>query len=143
MQPVSTEVNEFGNVPVLSRKEESKVKLSLETRRLGDVIIVHCEGRIVYRDEATELSRVVAEALQFANEVVLDLEGVERIDSAGLGELVLVHVSAEGRGNTVKLAGPNPHVRSLLDLTKLSSVFEIYPTLAEALETREELARPV
>jgi anti-sigma B factor antagonist len=119
------------------------LKLSLETRRLGDVIVVHCEGRIVYRDEATALSRVVTEALQYAHEVVLDLEGVERIDSAGLGELVFVYMSAEGFGNTVKLAGPSPHVRALLDLTNLSSVFEIYPNLAEALETGAELARPV
>jgi anti-sigma B factor antagonist len=119
--------------------EESKLKLSLETRRLGDVIVVHCEGRIVYRDEANALSRVAVEALQSAQEVVLDLEGVERIDSAGLGELVFVYVSAEGFGNTVKLAGPNPRVRALLDLTNLSSVFEIYPSLAEALAPGEAM----
>jgi anti-anti-sigma factor len=126
-----------------SGNEDSKLKLSLETRRLGDVIVVHCEGRIVYRDEATALSRVVVEALRAAKQVVLDLEGVERIDSAGLGELVFVHVSAEGFGNTVKLAGPNPRVRALLDLTNLSSVFEIHSSLAEALEAEDEMARPV
>lgn len=124
-------------------KEESKLKLSLETRRLGDVIVVHCEGRIVYRDEAAALSRVVVEALQAAKEVVLDLEGVERIDSAGLGELVFVYVSAEGFGGTVKLSGPTPRVRALLDLTNLSSVFEIHSSLTEALEAGDEMARPV
>jgi len=113
------------------------LKLSLETRRLGDVIVVHCEGRVVFRDEAAALSRVAVEALQAAKEVVLDLEGVERIDSAGLGELVFVYVSAEGFGSTVKLAGPNPRVRALLDLTNLSSVFEIYPSLSEALAPTE------
>ena len=39
--------------------KESKLKLSMEARNHGDVIIVHCEGRIVYRDEAAALSRVV------------------------------------------------------------------------------------
>lgn len=119
--------------------KESKLKLSLETRRLGDVIVVHCDGRIVFRDEAAALSRVSVEALQSAKQVVLDLEGVERIDSAGLGELVFVYVSAEGFGNKVKLAGPNPRVRELLDLTNLSSVFEIYPNLTEALASGEQM----
>ena len=122
----------FGN-------EGSKVKLSLETRRLGDVIVIHCEGRVVFRDEATALSQVAVGALQSAKEIVLDLSGVERIDSAGLGELVFVYVSAEGFGRIVKLAGPTPRVRGLLELTNLSSVFEIYPNLSEALASGEEM----
>jgi len=60
-------------------------------------MIIHCEGRIVYRDEAAALSRVVGEALQDTREVILDFEGVESLDSAGLGELVLAHISAEGQ----------------------------------------------
>ena len=76
------------------------MKLSLETRHLGDVIVVHCEGRIVYRDEAAALTRVATAALQNTREVVLDLEGVQRIDSAGLGELVLDPMAAEATGSS-------------------------------------------
>ena len=115
------------------------MKLSLETRHLGDVIIVHCEGRIVYRDEAAALTRVVTEALQHTREVVLDLEGVQRIDSAGLGELVLIRMSAEASGNSLKLAGLNAHVRHVLDITNLSAIFEIYDSLVEALDARDEM----
>jgi anti-anti-sigma factor len=115
------------------------LKLSLETRHLGDVIIVHCEGRIVYRDEAAALTRVVTEALQHTREVVLDLEGVQRIDSAGLGELVLIRRAAESNGNILKLAGPNARVRHMLELTNLSSIFEIYDSLVEALEARDQM----
>ena len=43
--------------------KESKLKLSVEARNHGDVVIVHCQGRIVYRDEAAALSRVVGEVL--------------------------------------------------------------------------------
>ena len=53
--------------------KESKLKLSLETRNHGDVIIVHCQGRIVYRDEAAALSRLVGEVLQHTSKLVLDL----------------------------------------------------------------------
>ena len=116
------------------------MKLSLETRRSGDVIIIHCEGRIVYRDEAAALSRVVGEALQDTREVILDFEGVENIDSAGLGELVLAHMAAEAEGKAVKLSSAKPHVRELLELTNLTSVLEIYPRLEDAIETGDEFA---
>jgi anti-sigma B factor antagonist len=117
------------------------LKLSLETRHLGDVLVVHCEGRIIYRDEAAALTRVVVEALQDTKEVVLDLEGVERMDSAGLGELVLMLMSAEAAGSALKLAGPRTQVRELLDLTNLSSLFEIHDSLVDALDAGDELPR--
>jgi anti-sigma B factor antagonist len=117
------------------------LKLSLETRHLGDVVVVHCEGRIVFRDEAAALTRVVMEALQHTREVVLDIEAVDRIDSAGLGELVFILMSAEANGSRVKLAGPNRRVRELLDLTNLSSVLEIHASLMDALDTQRELSR--
>ena len=116
------------------------MNLSLETRQSGEVMVIHCEGRIVYRDEAAALSRAVGKALQHTRGVVLDLAGVRRVDSAGLGELVLVHTSAESEGKTVKLAGANAHVRELLKLTNLSSVLESYPSVAEAIETGDQFA---
>jgi anti-sigma B factor antagonist len=113
--------------------KESKLKLSLETRNSGDVIVVHCEGRIVYRDEALALSQLVSEILQCGSKVVLDLGGVSSIDSAGIGELVLLHTRAQSQKAEVKYASPSPLVRDLLGLTNLDSVFEIHPSVYDAL----------
>ena len=106
-------------------EKESKLKLSLETRNRGDVIVVHCQGRIVYRDEATALSRLVGEILKKGSKVVLELGGVSSLDSAGIGELALLQTWARERNAELKCAGANPIVRTLLDLTNLDSVFEI------------------
>jgi len=119
--------------------KESKLKLSLETRHLGDVIVIHCEGRIVYRDEASALTRVVTEALKNTREVVLDLEGVHRIDSAGLGEMARMLRAADACGSRLKLAGVHPKVMQVLRLTNLASLFEIHPSLVEALDSRDEI----
>jgi anti-sigma B factor antagonist len=113
--------------------KEPKLKLSLETRNRGDVMIVHCQGRIVYRDEAAALSRLVAELLQHARKLVLDLSGVSSIDSAGIGELALFQTWAQARGIDFKCAGPNSLIRNLLDLTNLDSVLEIHPSLESAV----------
>ncbi len=115
--------------------KELKLKLSLETRNCGDVIIVHCQGRIVYRDEAAALSQVVSQVLPQARKLVLDLSGVSAMDSAGIGELVLLQTWAQGSNVSLKCAGPNPVVRTLLDLTNLDSVLEVHPSLDEALES--------
>lgn len=115
------------------------MKLSLETRNRGDVIVVHCQGRIVYRDEAVALSRLVGEILKRGTKLVLELSGVSSMDSAGIGELVLLQTWAQEREADLKCAGPNSLVRALLDLTNLDSVLDVHPTLDSALEAfREE-----
>ncbi len=107
--------------------------LSLETRQRGEIVIVHCQGRIVYREEANALSSVVGELLQDGGKVILDLSGVSVIDSAGIGELVLLHRRAEERKVELKYANPRPYVRDLFHLTQVGSFLEIHPSLGEAL----------
>jgi anti-anti-sigma factor len=124
---------------VAAISKESTLKLSLETRSRGDVMIVHCQGRIVYRDEAAALSRLVGEILKDGSKLVLELSGVSAMDSAGIGELALLQTWAQERNAEVKCAGANSVVRTLLDLTNLDSVLEVHPSLDSALESfREE-----
>jgi anti-sigma B factor antagonist len=119
--------------------KESKLKLSLEARNRGDIIVVYCHGRIVYRDEAVALSRFVGEILKKNSKLILELSGVSAIDSAGIGELALLETWAQERKADLKCAGANPVVRTLLELTNLDSVLELHPTLDAALEAfREE-----
>ena len=65
--------------------------------------------------------------------MVVDLAGIESIDSAGLGELVLLHMWAEAAGYALKFASPRKSVRQLLELTNLSAVFDAYGSVAEAI----------
>jgi anti-anti-sigma factor len=66
---------------------------------------------------------------------VLDLSEVEMMDGAGLGELVILRARAQAAGSAMKIADPSNLVRELLDLTNLSSVFEIYPTVEDAVQS--------
>lgn len=109
------------------------MKLDLETRTLGDVAILHCRGRFTYRDEATAFSQRIAGLLPLARQIVVELSGLDAIDSAGLGELVVVHMWAKASGCSLKLAGANARVQELFELTNLVSVFESHSTLDEAV----------
>src|SRR5580658_6947370 len=86
--------------------KESRLKLSLETRYQADVIIVHCQGRIVYRDEAAALSRVVGDVMSQARKIVLDLSGVSSLDSAGIGKLRFCTPGRRKKMWTSKSPGP-------------------------------------
>jgi anti-sigma B factor antagonist len=121
------------NVSFLDYDEESKVKLKLEIRETEDVTVIYCQGRIVYRDEAVALSEKVIELLPNIHQLVLELSGVEMIDSAGLGELVVAHMSAKAHDCSIKLAAPRKSIYELLQLTNLASVFEIYATVDDAV----------
>ena len=109
------------------------MKLDLEARAIDDVTVLYCRGRFTYRDEATAFSQKIAELLPDTRWLVVELSGLETIDSAGLGELVVVHMWIRASGCSLKLAGANPRVRQVLELTNLLSVFDVHPTLGDAL----------
>ena len=109
------------------------MKLSLEIRTHEDVTVVYCQGRIAYGEEAATLSVKVAELLARTRYLVLELSGVEMIDSAGLGELVVLFMWSQAAGCCLKLAAAPRHIRELLELTNLTSVLEIHPTLEGAV----------
>jgi anti-sigma B factor antagonist len=113
--------------------KEDRLFLILETTKLGEALILRCKGRIVFRDEVIALSTVVGDAIQSSRLVILDLHGVSAIDSAGLGELVALHMWAQGSGCNLKMIGLSSRIRRLLELTNLTSVFEIYATEADAI----------
>lgn len=110
------------------------MKLFFETRTLDNVLVLDCKGRFAYRDEARAFSEMVGELLPRTSQIVIELSNVEMIDSAGLGELVVVHMWARASGCVLKLAGANDHILRLFDLTNLSSVFDTCPTLADAIQ---------
>jgi anti-sigma B factor antagonist len=115
------------------RSKESKVKLRLEVRDCDGVTLVHCIGRITYRNEAATLSKTVIGLLPRARCLVLDLGGLECIDSAGLGELVVLYMRTRASDCSFKLASPRKEILELLQLTNLTSMLEVFPTISEAL----------
>ena len=59
-------------------------------------------ARIIFGPEARALTEIVAQVLPSSRRMVLDLAEVESVDSAGLGELVLLHMWAEAAGYALK-----------------------------------------
>lgn len=109
--------------------------LKLGSRVVDGVTIVDCNGRIVFGEESVAIRDFVKQALQQSKQIVLNLGGVNYIDSGGLGTLVGLYTSARGMGGTVKLAKLTHRVDELLQVTKLVTVFETYDSEADAVNS--------
>ncbi len=102
-------------------------------RTLGDVKVVDCRGRIVLGDETAELRQLVKDLLQPSARIVLNLAQVNHIDSNGIGMLVGLHVAAKNANATIKLAGVVDHVKSVMETTRLITIFAAYDTVEDAV----------
>jgi anti-sigma B factor antagonist len=67
--------------------------------------------------------------------VVLNLGEVQYMDSSGVGELVKAHTTTRNQGGHLKLANLNKRVHDLLEMTRLSSVFDIQKDEASAIKS--------
>lgn len=109
------------------------MSLAVDSRHVGSVYVVRCAGRIVNGEESKTIDEVLQRGLREFNRVVLTVAGVDRVDSAGMGLLVRFMWHARNRLGDLRLAAPSPFLTSLLQMTKLSSVFKIYPSEEAAI----------
>jgi anti-sigma B factor antagonist len=107
---------------ILTQQLDGKTILSLKDGRLD----AHNSG---------ELRDVILKSFdEGGRNVIIDLQDVQFIDSSGLGALLSGHKNAAQRSAGFALAGLQPRVMAMFELTRLQRVFEIYPGLREALD---------
>jgi anti-sigma B factor antagonist len=101
--------------------------LQLATRDFGQVIVVDVVGRLTLSDSRTQLRDLVhVHASNGRKQFLLNLAGLDYVDSAGLGELTRCHSAVREAGGELKLVHVQPRVQALLDLTRLNTLFEVY-----------------
>jgi anti-sigma B factor antagonist len=111
------------------------MQLKLTTRTQDGILIVDCIGRIVFGEESSRLRETIKKSLAETNRIVLNLGEISYIDSGGLGTLVGLRTSALNAGGTIKLTNLTKRVGDLLQVTKLLTVFDVYNSEAEAVES--------
>jgi anti-sigma B factor antagonist len=116
------------------------MQLKLSTKTKDGVLVVDCVGRIVFGDESMAIRETVKKAIAENNRIVLNLGEISYIDSGGLGTLVGLRTSAQNAGGTIKLTNLTKRVGDLLQVTKLLTVFDVYNSEAEAVESFRKAA---
>jgi anti-sigma B factor antagonist len=112
------------------------VALKITDRVVDGVTIEALEGRIVLGEESNALREKVKSLLAAGQKkVVLNMDNVTYIDSSGLGALVAAHTSARSQGASLKLSNLGSKFQEILQVTKLVTVFEVYPSEAAAVSS--------
>ncbi len=108
--------------------------LKITDRVVDGVAVEVLEGRIVLGEESNALREKVKAMLAAGQKkVVLNMADVTYIDSSGLGTLVALHTSAKAQGSSMKISNLGSKFQEILQVTKLVTVFDSYPTEAAAI----------
>ena len=103
------------------------MSLDISQREREGVVIVDLDGRLTVGQETGALREAILKlSTEGKNNVVLNLEKVEYIDSTGLGGLVICFTTLKKGGGALKLLNLNRRNVELLVLTKLQTVFEVF-----------------
>ena len=101
--------------------------LKIATHLVGDVAVLQLFGRLVLEDTESPLRQSIDQLMRDGHvKLVLDLNGVSYIDSAGLGLMVAKFVSLRSRGGDLRLVHLTPRSMHLMAITNLASVFETF-----------------
>jgi anti-sigma B factor antagonist len=111
------------------------VQMKLSTRTVDGILVVDCSGRIIFGEESASLRDTLRDLIPQNKKIILNLSGVNYIDSGGLGTLVALYTSARNSGGSIKLANLTQRVGDLLQVTKLLTVFDVYDSEERALES--------
>ncbi len=109
------------------------MRLSLDTREVGRVTIVRCNGRIVAGSESESLRAHVAWLLRDRRAIVLHLGEVGFIDSSGLGTIVRTLTSSRQVRGDLKLCNVPEHVLKVLEMSRLTTLLEAHESEEKAV----------
>lgn len=110
--------------------------LEIHLRDREGITVLDLKGRITVGPEATSLREKVMQATaQGQKNLVLNMAGVDYIDSTGLGALVMCATGLRKNGGNVKLLNLNRRNIELLVMTKLATVFELFSDEQDAVNS--------
>jgi len=100
----------------------------------GDVVILTLHGNMLEPDSCELAEKVNGFAKKNIRRVVIDLNGVKRMNSAyGLGVLMTCYLIMNRAGGELRLANLNQKEKRILKVMKLNHIFKLYNNIADAI----------
>jgi anti-sigma B factor antagonist len=117
---------------VIPGNERKRLSLSIGTEAKDDLTIVHADGDLdVYT--APRLKETLEQSVADGRRLVLDLSGVQFIDSTALSVLVGALHLTQSKGGDFRLVVSDPFLLKIFHITGFDGMFSIYPRLEDAL----------
>ena len=111
-------------------------EVDIRERQAGDVIILDMNGKITIGEGSVAVRSAIRRLLEGGKKkILLNLAGVNYIDSSGIGELVSSYSTISRDDGQLKLLNLTQKIRDLLAITKLLTVFDVYDDEQAALNS--------
>lgn len=110
--------------------------MQIRNKTYGDVLVLSPEGRIDHANSEEfrqALGPFVERCSANAEHLVLDLAGVDYISSAGLRCFMIAEKQAKAQGGTIVVAGMQPVVNEIFEISRFTLVFETFASVRDAL----------
>jgi anti-sigma B factor antagonist len=108
--------------------------LEITQRETNGIYLLALKGRLVLGEESSGLLSVIDKLLASgATRMVINLEHVNYVDSAGLGALIEMHRKTKAKGGGLKLCNLGPNLRQALQMARLLPIFETCPSETAAV----------
>lgn len=107
------------------------VSITLSSRECDGRAVVALRGELDVAGAASVAAALIAVAAR-ARELIVDLAGLEFIDSSGLAALVLARKRARQAGGDLLLAAPQAQVLRVLAAARLAGVFDVHASVGQA-----------
>ena len=109
--------------------------LTLNARKVGDVTIIRCGGRIIAGGETDSLRDHIRGLLLDHRNIILHLGEVVFVDSSGLGMLVRLLTTTRRAGGDLKLCHVPKDVLQVLKITNLTRLFDMHESEEDAVSS--------
>ena len=109
--------------------------MGFEVNKQDDVTILDVEGQLIVGNRQELKQKVLDELENGERKFLIDFDRTGYIDSSGLGVLVSLSKKIREQGGELRLANLNEDLRTLFELTKLDTLFQISNSRDEALSS--------
>jgi anti-sigma B factor antagonist len=112
------------------------VSLEITQRETKGIYLLALRGRLVLGEESSGVRGTIDTLLSAgASKIVVNLEHVDYVDSAGLGALIEAHRKTKAKGGRLMLSNLRPNFKHALEIARLLPIFETCPTEAAAVDS--------
>ena len=110
-------------------------KLDINVRTVKDIFIVELCDNIDFYNAPVFKGVINSLISQGKTLLIIVLEKITHLDSSGIGALITAMLELEKMGGSLKISGLSRSVKKVFDMTQAITLFEVYDTEAEALDS--------
>lgn len=122
-------------LPADKARTVTTADFSIRIRQAGSVFLLDVAGRLTSFETGALRDSISRLLKQGHKDIVLNLSGLQYLDSSGIGELARQYVSVVKKGGQMKVVGLSSKVEEVLKITHLYQVFPEFPDEEAALQS--------